>query len=497
LDEQRDAIAAYAQRHDLSIIRWFKETQTAATQGRQAFGQLLNELSKGNARGVVIHKIDRSARNLKDWANLGDLIDRGVEIHFAHESIDLTSRGGRLAADIQAIVAADFIRNLREETRKGFYGRLKQGLYPLRAPLGYLDMGRGQAKAVDPIAAPLVRLAFELYSSGEFSFADLRAELTARGLRNKRGRPITDNGLTTILNNPFYIGLIHIRKTDETFQGAHPPIIEKRLYDEVQAVLRGRRVPTSATHDLFARRLIRCAACKAHLIGELQKQRYVYYRCHTKSCGAILTGRAVLLAVEEALSPFQFTVKEIRDFRDLLVGLRKTGEESNARARRVLELRIREVEERLARLTDAYIDQTIEKELFEDRKRALLETRRDHQDKLDALQSDTVITDAVAADLELMITAYSLFKAGNDAEKRAMLISITSNLVCSGRNLAITLKSPFLEIAKARNPHDCDPHREKPRNQAEQIFNLLLDANIKAPGLRAIQDMKSLKSLRP
>ena len=58
-------------------------------------------------------------------------------------SLDLNTRGGRLSADIQAVVAADFIRNLREETKKGFYGRLKQGLYPICAPIGYLDRGGG------------------------------------------------------------------------------------------------------------------------------------------------------------------------------------------------------------------------------------------------------------------------------------------------------------------------------------------------------------------
>jgi len=57
---------------------------------------------------------------LRDWADLGELIDAGVEVHFATESLDLHTRGGRLSADIQAVVAADYIRNLREETRKGF-----------------------------------------------------------------------------------------------------------------------------------------------------------------------------------------------------------------------------------------------------------------------------------------------------------------------------------------------------------------------------------------
>jgi hypothetical protein len=38
----------------------------------------------GAVRGVLIHKIDRSARNLKDWADLGELIDRGVEVRCLH-----------------------------------------------------------------------------------------------------------------------------------------------------------------------------------------------------------------------------------------------------------------------------------------------------------------------------------------------------------------------------------------------------------------------------
>lgn len=96
--------------------------------------------------GIIIHKIDRSARNLKDWALLGDLIDAGHEVHFAHESLDMDTRGGRLAADIQAVIASDYIRNLREEACKGLYGRLKQGIFPFYAPIGYLNCGRGQIK---------------------------------------------------------------------------------------------------------------------------------------------------------------------------------------------------------------------------------------------------------------------------------------------------------------------------------------------------------------
>ena len=83
--------------------------------------------------------------DIKDWANLGELIDGGVEVHFANESIDINSRGGRLYADIQAVVAADYIRNLRDEVKKGLYGRLKQGLYPMPAPVVGPDCRRSSS----------------------------------------------------------------------------------------------------------------------------------------------------------------------------------------------------------------------------------------------------------------------------------------------------------------------------------------------------------------
>ncbi len=187
LQEQRSAIEGYARRNNLKIVQWFEEMETAAKQGRPVFDRLLRALAHGQADGIIVHKIDRSARNLRDWAALGELHDRGIELHFAHESLDLNSRGGRLSADIQAVVAADYIRNLRDEIRKGFYGRLKQGLYPLPAPIGYLDQGGGVAKTIDPLRAPLVVKAFELYAEGGWSLDTLGDELYRRGLRARNG----------------------------------------------------------------------------------------------------------------------------------------------------------------------------------------------------------------------------------------------------------------------------------------------------------------------
>src|SRR3546814_15546275 len=68
LQEQRDAIASFATRHGFTISEWFEERETAAKLGRREFNRMLGLLKRGKASGVVFHKIDRGARNLKDWS---------------------------------------------------------------------------------------------------------------------------------------------------------------------------------------------------------------------------------------------------------------------------------------------------------------------------------------------------------------------------------------------------------------------------------------------
>ena len=74
LSEQKDSIKRYAEQHGLDVIEWFEEKETAAKRGRPVFTEVLKRLRKGEADGLVVHKIDRSARNLRDWADIGELL---------------------------------------------------------------------------------------------------------------------------------------------------------------------------------------------------------------------------------------------------------------------------------------------------------------------------------------------------------------------------------------------------------------------------------------
>ena len=68
LQEQRSAIEDCAQKRGLIISEWFEEKETASKAGRPVFNQMIKRLRNGHAEGLVVHKLDRSARNLHDWA---------------------------------------------------------------------------------------------------------------------------------------------------------------------------------------------------------------------------------------------------------------------------------------------------------------------------------------------------------------------------------------------------------------------------------------------
>jgi DNA invertase Pin-like site-specific DNA recombinase len=461
LPEQKSAIERHAGKFNLPITTWFEERETAAKKGRPIWNQMLRELRMGKAHGVVIHKIDRSARNLKDWADLGELIDQGIEVHFANESLDLHSRGGRLSADIQAVVAADYIRNLREEAKKGIYGRLKQGFYPLRAPIGYLDQGSGKAKTIDPAKGPIIRQAFELYGTGQWSIPTLMDELYRRGLRNHAGKRVTRNGLHTILRNPFYTGVMRIMASGETYLGNHEALIVKSLFDRCQNILHGRVGTRVNVNDFLFRRYVKCTGCGYSLIGERQKGN-VYYRCHAKTCpGTIIREEVIAGTVVDALQRLQFSEEEKAYLTERIAELKANWIKDRESALQAMKMRTEQVIERLNRLTDAYLDQALEKEMFEERKTALIHERRTLEDRMKDYETNRrSVPEELQEFVELAGSAYSLYQIADPAKKRRVLRIVTSNCRITMKTLDFVYATPFREVAAREKDDDGGASKE-------------------------------------
>jgi site-specific DNA recombinase len=473
LVEQKAAIERYAQKFDLTISKHFEERETAAKIGRPVFLDMLKSLKKGKAHGVIIHKIDRSARNLRDWADLGNLIDSGVEVHFASESVDLSSRGGRLSADIQAVVASDYVRNLREETKKGIYGRLNQGLFPFPAVVGYLNAGKGNPKTIDKLHAPLIKKTFELYAEGNIGLIALSDLMYEKGLRNKSGNKVTINGLSTILHNPFYTGMIRIEKTGEMFVGKHQPIISRALFDRVQAVLEGKNIKKIDQHFFVFRRQVYCAKCRNFYIAEKQKGA-VYYRCHTRKCTKGTVREDIINSkVLKFLKPLELSKMEFNYFkRETLKQRSDLQAEIETNGRRLELLRDR-IKDRLSKLADAYIDGILDKETYIRKKNDLLleEHRiREQTSRFSENYEDTMAK--LNAFLELVNSAYLSFKSGTPAEKQELAKSVFSNFEIEDKNVLVKPRLPFHLIADRQPFSAGSPYREAARTLSPLIKKL-------------------------
>lgn len=429
LEVQRDVIAEFAATNGIEITQWFEEKETAAKGGRPIFNDMMRQLGRRKASALIIHKIDRSARNMRDWSRVLDLPNRGVELHFAAEGLDFSSRGGRLAANLQAVIAEDYIFNLREETIKGMLGRLKQGLYPFRAPIGYLDNGRGQPKTPCLSKAPLIRHAFDLYCTGGFSINSLHREMDRLGLRNHSGKAVSKHGIETILRNPFYCGIIEIRRTGETYQGIHEPIITTQVFQYVQDLKAGKAGKKVTRHNHLYRGMFRCARCNTSMIPERQKG-HVYYRCHRSECpkNTIREDRLDTF-IKGAYRTVQLTRKDaIKLKQDWLAWLRTAERAGGLKS---IELRISNAEDRLTRLTDLLLDGSIDKTDHTQRKRKMTFELAALREERDQLRKSDLSEDQIARFLELATNLTELHNSLNHDEKRYLIENCFSNRTVS------------------------------------------------------------------
>lgn len=468
LEAQKEAIQLFASQHGIQITEWFEERITAAKKGRPVFNRMISQLRQRRADGLVIHKIDRSARNLADWARIGELADLGLDIHFANESLDFRSRGGRLAADVQAVVAADYVRNLREECIKGMNGRLKQGLYPWGAPIGYLNNGGGKPKTLDPTRAPLIRRAFELYATGQYSQRAILRDLDERGLRKPNGSRLRPQNIELILGNPFYCGLIRIKKTNTIYKGCHDPLISQATFKRAQEVKSGKAIKKITKHNHTYRLLFRCKSCDGPMVPERQKGR-VYYRCHTTGCKTKSTSeQAIEEAVIECLAEMQISDSEAIQLKQKFDAL--FIENAGYDPRPQIQARRMEIKAKLDKLTDALIDRLIDQETFSARKKSLVWEEAGLDEQISEWERNCQNPPDFEKFLELAKTLVKTYEFAAPREKRTLVEIATSNRVVDGKNVELEPSKWLLDLRQNANVLFGGPHRGTDRTLAKAFL---------------------------
>ena len=273
----------YATSNRLAITNEYVDIETAKESGRSKFEEMLRFLkSHPTVRIILVEKTDRLYRNLKDWVRLDDY---DVEIHLVKEGTVL-SRNSRSSEKfmhgIKVLMAKNYIDVLSEEIRKGMLEKAEQGIWPSRAPLGYLNVIGADGKrtiTVDPKFGPIIAQLFGWYATGTYSLKDLGKKADEAGLAyRKSGRPISISNLHDLLRNRMYTG--DFEWNGRFYSGKHEPLVTRDLWERVQGVLQHRNASKTHTgRDFPFSGAIVCGHCGCAMVGELKKKKYVYYHC--------------------------------------------------------------------------------------------------------------------------------------------------------------------------------------------------------------------------
>ncbi|HZA24696.1 MAG TPA: recombinase family protein, partial [Dehalococcoidia bacterium] len=295
-----------------------KSAHSDSIARRPMFRQLLDDASQGQFDVVVVHTLDRWARNLKVLLESVAILDHhGVGLVSITENLDWSTAEGRLVARTLGSFGEFFSDMLSTHVRKGISERARQGLHLGGIPFGYQPCwekvkGDRQLKChpehpgglhIHPEEGPAVSEVFKRYASGTTTLSQLANWLNHQGLRTRNMHKLPDpegNLVATprlftvasvrgILHNPFYLG--KVKHQEQLLPGAHEALISQGLFQTVQMALKKNsgRSETLKLHpqrEYLLKGLIRCAHCGYPLWAQTYKNGHRYYREQYGSRGA-------------------------------------------------------------------------------------------------------------------------------------------------------------------------------------------------------------------
>ena len=290
---QAEACRRFIADHDWKLAdEYVDRGESARTADRPQLQAMLARLAEDPSIDcLVVHKLDRLARNLEDHAAVRAALRKaGVQLHSVTESLE-DSASGKLVEGILASIAEFYSANLGQEIRKGMDQKAAQGGWPVRAPFGYRNVRRdGRGRRGESVLeadqqAPLVVWAFERYATGELSLDLLTEALAEKGLRNRLGNPPGKSAVHRMLRNPVYAGVVRWKGVER--EGIHQPLVSRRLFDRVQSVLDGHSSggERSWKHDHYLKGTLVCAECGSRLYYAVAKGRFDYFRCIGRNTG--------------------------------------------------------------------------------------------------------------------------------------------------------------------------------------------------------------------
>ena len=479
IEAQLFELREFARRDGLDIVQTFEESRTAKAPGRPQFNLMLSEIEKGKAQGILAWHPDRLARNSVDGGRIVYLVDTGKirDLRFPTFHFEATAHG-KFMLNIAFSQSKYYVDNLSENIKRGIRQKLRNGVCPSKAPVGYLNDRNKRCVIVDPAKASLVRKAFELYATGSYPLHEVRARMSEVGLIAFTGKKFSVGNFQAMFKNPFFYGVMDSK--GELFEGKHDPIISKRLFDEVQAVMARKSKPKTPTLKPYLYRgLFRCGECGCFITTETQKG-HNYLRC-TKRVTACtqkyIREEAINAQVDRTIAKVTLEAA-IADQMVAEIEQERTAEaESQTAAVTKLKADLAACDKQVDLLLDMRLSEQIGESEYVSKKHTLVNRKAEIRGKLEAFETNRLnrFEPAIRFVLEAKHGA-NLLAEGNPEQKRDFLKKTGSNFFVAGQALSVTFLTHWQLVADFKSVLT-SPHARQRENCENQNWRRGGDSN--------------------
>ena len=434
LPAQREANKRKAQSMGALVVKEFADRgESARSANRPELQKMLAYLKEdGGIDYVIVHKLDRLARNRADDVEINRAFEEaGVRLVSTSENIDQTP-GGMLLHGIMSSIAEFYSRNLANEVMKGMGEKARNGGTLGKAPLGYLNVrakdenGREvRTIALDEERAPLIRLAFTEYATGQWTTKRLAAHLHDRGLTTvptarKPAKAVSGAQLHRMLRHPYYKGVISFQGVE--YAGAHEPLVDEETWSQVRAVLDSHRFgERERQHNHHLKTTVYCGLCGARLLVQNTRNSkgdlYPYFICAKRQRTHDCPFRAVLIDVVEdrmveLYRTIQLSAADRTQIEHYLHDELAQIEGDKAKAVRSLTTRRTNIEDRRRRLLHAHYEGAIPLDLLKEEQAELTSELNHIERQLTAYKADAAeVRQHLAQALDLLEDCHRLYTA--------------------------------------------------------------------------------------
>ncbi len=499
---QRISCQRKAEQLGLTIVAEYVEAGISGTEmsKRVAFQQMLERIRRDkDVDYVIVYKLSRFARNRTDDAIvMADLQKRGVTLISATESIDATPVGQLM----HGILAAFNEYRSREDGADIAYKmgqKAKNGGTLGKAPIGYINtLERVEGRefrgiAVDEERAPFVKLAFEIFATGDHTYEDISIELTKRGLLTRPSaarpaRPISVNKVSQLLRDRYYLGRVVFKGED--YDGRHPALVDQELFDRVQSILETRGVAGERRRVLshYLKGTVYCGRCRleddAHKRLILQRavgkqgNEYFYFFCigvQDHRCDAPYSSvDRVEAAIEEHYKTIRFRPEFVAVMREAIEATLADSSAAQRLLRKQLEGQLTTLETKEENLLDLAADGELPQDKIRARIADINRQRATIQRELDTVVNNLDEgAEHLSANLALLDDPHTLYMRASDEVRRKLNQAIfTAIYVVNDEVIGDEIQSPLAELLAAQRGHQAfqsglDPRGALTQAQAE------------------------------